>query len=997
MACTDPRYFHFNVAFYSDAAMTNFVMRISSQQYPSFFRVNGSPMTSDGAYICQLDCVQVEFVMPPVPPTELRTLFNRQLYAKIEKPIVSYKIFEGLGSFTKAQIIIVVDESGSMVTEHMWIGEMVRELDRLLEVKGLTNNDYGLVGFGGPNNGNPHLISFTVGGHESPLGNAEAVANFTDGGGLKLTGGVEDGYEGLNYALDAFEDVIDVDAALIFILITDEDRDTASDVTKDNLIQRLLTRGAILNSVVNCSFVDGNGVPALGVSSNKTAYIAGGDLYAESENGTAVEGSENTIEDYVDFTWQVGGITWDLNILREGGAAAELFSEAFVNVKSGEISEAYTCVIEDVDIPAVPFFCSRDEDDPTIELPITASNEEGNPIIPGCVHVRLNFYTDIGKNSLVYSAFSYYDQRRWYISNDPLCPLTPHGVNLIEARTVNVSYVPEVLPADYIENQAKYDMGEHMQESPLLCGVKYYVTADLYYAESGEFVRFAEYEYLFGCNAVKLDIWRKNEDAKNWLSSGQNKQDMRISRNSQTAMFPTVSANWGGQFLIAWQDFRNFDRELFGFSNNPQVYYGIWDTVKDIIWSSGTGNYDFRMFPQAFRPEATTDPSGTFYTTGRRGNNIASFAGPVPSPIEQETVSPYLLTDDRFFNLDITKRSAEKYLLARVYEEDQSRSFVLDKDKTVSVVEDCLVRIDIVGVPGVYAVRLRNENDSAWSDWINIDTDRPDDINNTDTTLKNEDNLISAYTIDDHRFLVPWFLSAGSGMKHVNIQVLTFYGISPTFGLDIMADVQELEYDVKFYSTFNSGVFSNELAVYNGYPVASASISTVYVKIEFRDKDKIDFYIDKLSTIDRFNDFGTLTFNVIQQGVNNLYMQPLSEVSKGIFKGEFVIDKSDGIYNKDGLAAVIVNIPSPCMKKYGVPCSSDSTDPYNNMNLSVLRDFYTKYDKQYESVTPENLMDLYRQSGLSRIITNRSLAQFYNTDDTRFTFGNPKFFLKKTN
>ena len=63
----------------------------------------------------------------------------------------------GLGSAhavpVSADVITVVDESGSMSTEHAWLGGMISALDSGLLSAGVgtgaQNNRYGLTGFGG--------------------------------------------------------------------------------------------------------------------------------------------------------------------------------------------------------------------------------------------------------------------------------------------------------------------------------------------------------------------------------------------------------------------------------------------------------------------------------------------------------------------------------------------------------------------------------------------------------------------------------------------------------------------------------------------------------------------------------------------------------------------------------------------------------------------------------------------------------------------------------
>jgi hypothetical protein len=348
------------------------------------------------------------------------------------------------------------------------------------------------------------------------------------------------------------------------------------------------------------------------------------------------------------------------------------------------------------------------------------------------------------------------------------------------------------------------------------------------------------------------------------------------------------------------------------------------------------------------------------------------------------------------------------YLKARICEEDLKGSFAIDADTAVAVVEDCLVRIDAVGVPGAYAVRLRNENDDNWSDWIQVADKRPDLIAGNDDTSSDEGGLINAWFVDENRFLVPWFLSAGNGPKHVSLQVLTFYGISPVFSLDVVAQIAEMEYSVRFYKKFDNNVFSDEFPTYLGYPVVTQNVvstadnpteSQIYLKVEFSDKERLSSYLQKISKMKRFKGLtapgGGLSFNVIQQGENDLYYLPLTEVTNGIYKGEWEVLKSDGTLNKDGLSAIVVNVPSPCSFSFlPAACGEDLSDPQNPLLVDVLRDFYTKYDKSFEAVDATSVGNLRLSSGQAKGQRLRAWKQMYTKDDGNFVFGNPKFFFR---
>ena len=46
--------------------------------------------------------------------------------------------------------MLLVDESGSMYTEHAWIPGMIASMEADLNAAGATNNRYAVVGFGSP-------------------------------------------------------------------------------------------------------------------------------------------------------------------------------------------------------------------------------------------------------------------------------------------------------------------------------------------------------------------------------------------------------------------------------------------------------------------------------------------------------------------------------------------------------------------------------------------------------------------------------------------------------------------------------------------------------------------------------------------------------------------------------------------------------------------------------------------------------------------------------
>lgn len=248
----------------------------------------------------------------------------------------------------EADVLFVIDESGSMAGEHSWISNMVADLEAGLIAAnvgtGSYSNNYGLIGFGAASpgiSGHTHSVGGSDWGSATNLSTASSL--------LETSGSFEDGWEAINYGLNNYS--FRMDAAVNIILITDEDRDTYdSSLTYNDLLSALMSKGALLNSVINCGFSDGMGSPnsAIGVSADGTAYIADGSGGFTASTGGQQNGTcaGSTKADYADLAWDTGGAAWDLGHLRAGGSTATSFSNAFIDTKVQEITKEMTSVPE---------------------------------------------------------------------------------------------------------------------------------------------------------------------------------------------------------------------------------------------------------------------------------------------------------------------------------------------------------------------------------------------------------------------------------------------------------------------------------------------------------------------------------------------------------------------------------------------------------------------------------------------------------------------------
>jgi RHS repeat-associated protein len=238
-------------------------------------------------------------------------------------------------TFLGADILFVVDESGSMADGHNWIRDMVLDLERELMARGIGSNRYGLVGYGD----DTHIVghSYPVGGEN--FGTAQELYDATSQ--LVVFGGTEDGWDGIDHALNEYS--FRPGAAVNVILITDEDRDNVnSALLYQSVLADLDAKGAMLNVVVDASFQNGAAQPALGVDFAGNAFVAdGAGGFTVTTGGVYVTGNEFTKEDYIDLAWATSGAAWTINPLRQQSSESTVrsLSKAFVEVKGEEIEQ----------------------------------------------------------------------------------------------------------------------------------------------------------------------------------------------------------------------------------------------------------------------------------------------------------------------------------------------------------------------------------------------------------------------------------------------------------------------------------------------------------------------------------------------------------------------------------------------------------------------------------------------------------------------------------
>ena len=243
------------------------------------------------------------------------------------------------GTAEAADVIIIVDESGSMIGEHQWLERLVYELENSLQLAGVginasNPNMYALVGFArGEDTARGGVVIQELGSTQQFV---SALKQLT------LTGIFEDGYSGIDVALRNIR--TRPGTAKQMILVTDEHRGVLNfRLSKADITEQLRVEGFKLNVVVNQGFEAdvGTGVSVMGIDSAGMGYVYNSStpyLYSSVAGGRAnvIKSFRSTNEDYVEPALQLGGGAWDLNLLRLDEKMTTAFTNAFVHVKVEE-------------------------------------------------------------------------------------------------------------------------------------------------------------------------------------------------------------------------------------------------------------------------------------------------------------------------------------------------------------------------------------------------------------------------------------------------------------------------------------------------------------------------------------------------------------------------------------------------------------------------------------------------------------------------------------
>ncbi len=582
-----------------------------------------------------------------------------------------------------------------------------------------------------------------------------------------------------------------------------------------------------------------------------------------------------------------------------------------------------------------------------------------NDLVSKNVHFRVSVFSDPARTVLVHSVFTKINTENWLLEKESF----KDGFVVSSGGSVSATYSPIVLSLDSYESQIS------QFNNYLLSGVTYYVTVESFVDN-----RFSvESEFEFNClSTLANENTYLNQDE--WICSGQGFSDIRITDTNSSAIQPQIVATSFDSYFIFWQDYR-LNNNLSGSTYLPDYFCAIYKAQDDEFICSGQGGYDRRItqnneskkgyYDGVFFLDSFQNINTLFHDGQKIFNSICSFGCNYNKINTVTFTSPCMFTDETdsslFFIGESPERDVEQYQKIRLSTSSVSYTTYSDLQKAIPVVSDCFVELDIIGVPGTYAYRLKNENDEEFTDWLPIGPDLPTQKNDIYTPI--DKNFFGAKFIQKDRFITSWVCSPGNGLKKVCCEILTFFGKTESFCVEFVALYNDLEYKIDlFYDEqmsipvskykdnmivgiyrTNSPITENNLSSIKN---ELQPVSKVYARVEFKDKEKIkkiEDYQNWINSINKNNLIIKNSMSVYQQGLNDQLNINLSKVSDGVYSASFNIESHDGILNVDGLAMIIINVPGQCKPITFSDLSSKIFQIENNKTLDQKTSIYNNF------------------------------------------------------
>lgn len=737
------------------------------------------------------------------------------------------------------------------------------------------------------------------------------------------------------------------------------------------------------------------------------------------------------------------------------GESVEIIYKTHKDIRYNQIY--YVEVSKDIDgntygYDLIKFFCPN-EQYPLCNVPCLYTN---NSQSSAQVHFRVTFYRDSNLSEVAMSVASNDDNAKWYIGDYSNFPAS--GITVKSGETVSCYYNPDIV-YEYVDS-----IYFNANKNTLLCNATYYVVVEAFV--NSNYTTVDSFAFVCNCNSINNTLWRVDDISKNWISSGQNGSDIKLSNSIVSNLNAKVYSTNNGFIYMVWEE-KN---------KTNLVKMSVWDANEDVFYTKSQGYFDKDIVSNFTLPGilvSNLNHPSIFCTNGNIliRNNIDAYTSLESSSSSSSNINDVLLSNQlNQEEMDLTSGDVKDCLHINVFKEDVVKYYFqkakvendlnddgsvnsldleilanslndqgenrgdLNKDgivdfddllllaqsynevtseNTLPLVNKCKIRLIVKCPNGAYAIRLKNEEDAEWSDWISINTDFYQ--SSSSSSVDSISNYLNAHFISSELVLTNWVLSRGNGKKTVSCEIMTYFGVTPTVSKNILVRYKELNYKIDFYSS--KGSESIPASTYNGYSVISKKHITVQennvysIADVIEDNDSIKFnvtfndpeYLEELLSLNDVDRWGNgqkdLSFDLILPGkaLFNLPLTKLADVpitfdydnppttaskaKRSIYEGSFEIEKSDNFDNKDGLATILLRIPSPCLSQ---PASYICPKLYPS--IEDIKDNIAN-EVEARRITEEGFYKKYNQENACRYMTVNCLETSdnipdYESDDT---------------
>jgi hypothetical protein len=627
------------------------------------------------------------------------------------------------------------------------------------------------------------------------------------------------------------------------------------------------------------------------------------------------------------------------------------------------------------------------------------------------VHFKITVYSDAQFKDALMSFSSKTDSRIWssgnsiFPSEGILIASNSSGSATFSPPVINLGNMQIPVDSSSVEEQTRISSiynYYNLARNSMICGVKYYIIAEA--TVDNDDIEISRFSFVCGCD----DYLSDREDAFEWNSPKNNSTNTTIAKSVGYIGAPNICSTDSGLFGVSWEDSRS-SKNLNGLENrdyqNVDIYFAIYNSKNNIIDSSFHSGVDRIVLNNSSTsdlqigsrklPVTYCDIFGNFTVMSSVNYNsiIKSYLSVgskiLPTVIEESAITKacsFTLTD---INRYSTAFEGGEFMQIRVADKHVVGYKNIESGSPAPIVNDCFVDFEVVGIPGATAYRIKNESESEFTDWIPINTPiQPLDNVGKEIDVDHEvfRNTFKGRWIGNDIFALPWVLSKSDGIKRVCMEVLTAFGKTQEFCIDLIAEYSKLSYVVEiFLSDSNSSQKLFKPARHKGIPVVnrktyykpaengqlpitisredirsleleSAVEVDVYVQVTFDDPNRIS-RIDSLNKINAYasrrKDSGQMQLIMYQQG-NSVQTTKLilSDVKNGIYYGTFKVKKNNGVTDKDGLAFVFVDLPSECLNPFVKDFTSilriinDPTLDKSSVRLVEDNVFIEKYNNQ---------------------------------------------------